>query len=251
AAAAGRDKPWLFAHDGEELSPEEEAGYEKMLALRLDGQPVSYILKSKEFYGLEFYVDGRVLVPRPDTETLVDTAMEILTAQPGIIRIHDVCTGTGCVPLAIARCRAADGLEISASDISPAALEVFRMNCRGLLGRELPHRQSDLLESAGGPFDMITANPPYITREECARMLASGWPEPELALNGGEDGLDIIRRLAAQAQEALSHGGWLVMEASPEQADTIKDMLEKRRWRDTRIVRDLAGRKRVIAGRKV
>ncbi|MDR3200389.1 MAG: peptide chain release factor N(5)-glutamine methyltransferase [Spirochaetales bacterium] len=250
AAGTHKDKSFLFAHDDEELSPDAQAAYEEMLARRLDGRPVSYILKCKEFYGLEFYVDERVLVPRPDTETLVDTALEILAADPKIVRIHDVCTGTGCVPIAIT-CNARAEREISASDISPEALEVFRVNCRAILGRELPHWQSDLLSHAGGPFDMITANPPYITREECGRMMARGWPEPEAALNGGIEGLDIIRRLLEEAEGALTANGWLVMEASPEQADTIKDMMQKRSWRDVRIVRDLAGRKRVTAGRKL
>jgi release factor glutamine methyltransferase len=254
AADIKKDKVFLYSHAEEELTSGEEAAYEKMLALRKEGLPVSYILKKKEFYGLSFYVDERVLVPRPDTETLVDTAREILRRERQIAAVHDACTGTGCVPIAIAA-NASPGdppcPEISASDISPEALAVFRLNCRNLLGRDLPHWQADILpRAAGRRFDMITANPPYLTEEDCFRMRASGWPEPELALNGGKDGLRLIRDFIAQAPEFLRENGWLLMEASPEQADTIKEALTGRRWRDTRIVRDLAGRPRVIAGRR-
>jgi release factor glutamine methyltransferase len=243
-----RDKSFVFAHGEEELAPEEEAGYEDMLGQRLSGRPVSYILGRKEFYGLEFFVDDRVLVPRPDTETLVDTALGILQGRPGIRRIHDVCTGTGCVPIALARSPGGWEKEISASDISADALEVFRLNCANILGRVLPHARSDLLSGAGGPFDMITANPPYIQSADCRRMVESGWPEPALALDGGEDGLGIIRRLAEEARASLAEGGLLLMEASPEQAGAILGMMEKQGWKDRRVARDLAGRDRVIVG---
>jgi release factor glutamine methyltransferase len=138
---------------------------------------------------------------------------------------------------------------MSVSDISAAALEVFRINCQNILAREIPHFESDLLAGVPGPFDMITANPPYITSAECREMMSSRWPEPELALNGGEDGLDIIRRLIVEAEGALTENGWLLVEASPPQADTISDIFIKRHWQ-ARIIRDLAGRKRVVAGRR-
>jgi release factor glutamine methyltransferase len=252
AAAIHKDKAFLFAHGEDDLPPRQEAEYEKMLGRRLEGSPVSYILNRKEFYGLDFFVDERVLVPRPDTEVLVDTALEILLREPGITRIHDVCTGTGCIPIALAAGIASvpcgGDREFSASDISLPALEVFRLNCRNILGRVLPHAQCDLLSGAGGPFDMITANPPYIPGKDCRRMMDSGWPEPKLALDGGEDGLESIRRLVREAESALAGGGRLLMEASPEQADTILGMLEDRGWQDRYAVCDLAGRRRVIAG---
>jgi release factor glutamine methyltransferase len=251
AAGTGRDKPALYAHSADTLEPEEEAAYEKMLRLRLDGQPVSYILKCKEFYGLSFYVDERVLVPRPDTEVLVEAALEILHADPEVVRVHDVCTGTGCVPIAIASFAGAQRvLEISASDISPQALEVFRLNCRKILGRELPHRESDLLDSAGGPFDMITANPPYITKAETAGMMAAGWPEPALALDGGEDGLSLIRRLIRSAGRSLREKGYLLVEASDNQAGLIRSILRRLGWRDIKTLRDLGGLRRVSVGRR-
>ncbi|MDR1179208.1 MAG: peptide chain release factor N(5)-glutamine methyltransferase [Spirochaetales bacterium] len=250
AAQIQRDKAFLFAHGEDVLLPEQVAGYEDMLSQRLSGRPVSYILAWKEFYGLNFFVDDRVLVPRPDTEVLVDTALEILRKEPGIRRIHDVCTGTGCIPIAIACSSPGGGLEISASDISAPALEVFRVNCGNLLGWVPVHTCCDLLSGLDGPFDMITANPPYIKSADCRRMRDSGWPEPVLALDGGDDGLVIIRRLVAQAEISLAGRGWLLLEASPEQADSILRMLEDRGWDGYRAVRDLEGRARVIVGRR-
>ncbi|MDR1625624.1 MAG: peptide chain release factor N(5)-glutamine methyltransferase [Spirochaetia bacterium] len=248
AAGIRRDKAFVFAHGEAELGPRCEAGYEDMLGQRLAGRPVSYILGRKEFYGLDFFVDERVLVPRPETEVLVDTALGILRGQPWMRRIHDACTGTGCIPIAIAS--GGGGWELSASDISAEALEVFRLNCANILGRVLAHTRGDLLCGAGGPFDMITANPPYLQSADCRRMLESGWPEPGLALDGGEDGLGVVRRLVEEAQACLAEGGFLLMEASPEQADAILGMLGKRGWGEARAVCDLAGRRRVIVGRR-
>ncbi|MCL1817919.1 MAG: peptide chain release factor N(5)-glutamine methyltransferase [Spirochaetaceae bacterium] len=253
AANMKKDKAFLFSHGEKELSREEETAYEKMRELRASGLPVAYIVSRKEFYGLSFYVDERVLVPRPETETLVDTALGIIRRELQAARIHDVCTGTGCIAIALAQTLCgADGarVEISASDISPAALDVFRLNCNELLGRLLPHSAADLLSEAPAGLDIITANPPYISAADFRAMRARGWPEPELALNGGDDGLDIIRRLAAEAAGHLWKDGWLVMEASPEQAADIQSMLENRRWRDIQVIRDLTGQERVIAARR-
>ena len=253
AANMKKDKAFLFAHGKEELSREEETAYEKMRGLRTRGLPVAYIVGKKEFYGLSFYVDERVLVPRPETEVLVDTALEIIRREPQSARIHDVCTGTGCVAIALEHTLSRAGgtrAEISASDISPAALEVFRINCRALLGRLLPHSEADLLAGVPAGLGMITANPPYVSAGDFSGMRSRGWPEPELALNGGEDGLDIIRRLAAEAADHLGKDGWLVMEGSPEQAPALRSMLESRSWRDIQFIRDLAGQERVIAARR-
>ena len=246
-----RDKTFLFCHSEEELSREEEAAYKKMRSLRISGLPVAYIVRKKEFYGLEFYVDERVLVPRPETEILVDTALQIIRREPQAAHIHDVCTGTGCIAISLADTlsRAGAGhVEISASDISPAALEVFRLNCHALLGKLLPHCAADLLAGVPAGLGMITANPPYVSTEDYGAMLRQS--EPELALNGGEDGLDIIRRLAGEAADFLRKDGWLVMEASPGQAAGIRNMLGSRSWRDIQVIRDLAGRERVIAARR-
>ncbi|MDR2587813.1 MAG: peptide chain release factor N(5)-glutamine methyltransferase [Spirochaetales bacterium] len=264
SSVSGRDKAGIFAHCEEELEPEKEASYEKMLRLRLDGEPVSYILNYKEFFGLGFYVDERVLVPRPDTEALVEAALDILRCAPPVFRIHDVCTGTGCIPLAIAAAlegkipekSALDEKErvsvhISASDISEEALEVFRLNCERILGRVLPHTRSTLLRGVqGGPFDMITANPPYLTQEETAAMKAGGWPEPALALDGGKDGLQIINRLIEEAPAFLREGGYLLVEGADSQGEAIRRALCSAGWQDVRTLQDLGGQRRVVTARR-
>jgi release factor glutamine methyltransferase len=222
-----------------------------MVRQRLSGLPVSYILKRKEFYGLVFYVDPRVLVPRPDTETLVETALNILHGDPTVLRIHDACTGTGCISIAMAaNLRDRPEFEFSVSDISEEALDVFRINSREILGRTLPNCTSDLLSGAGGPFDMITANPPYLTRAEMEDLKARGWPEPARALDGGGDGLEYILAIVEQAVESLRKNGYLILEGTDNQAERIAAFMEEKGYWDLHTLCDLAGHRRVTLGRR-
>jgi release factor glutamine methyltransferase len=249
--AAGWDKARLYASFTEDLPPDAGPVFTDMVRLRLSGLPVSYIVKRKEFYGLTFYVDRRVLVPRPDTETLVETAISLLRADPTVRRIHDACTGTGCIPIAMAaNLLDHPELEFSASDISEAALEVFRINSRELLGWVLPNYTGDLLSGAAGPFDMITANPPYLTRAETEDLSARGWPEPAAALDGGRDGLDCILALVDQAVESLRKNGYLVVEGTDNQAERIAAFMEEKGFWDLHTLCDLAGHRRVTVGRR-
>jgi len=254
AEAAGIDKAGLLARLAEPVDEESAKRFEIMLLQRLEGVPVSYILRRKEFRGLEFYVDERVLVPRPDTETLVEAALGLIAAFPGPGRLHDACTGSGCVAISLAHelssaGRPAGGWRISASDLSEGALEIFRLNCARLLGRELPHRRSDLLASAGGPFELITANPPYVRSAEVAAMKGRRWPEPALALDGGGSGLDLLARLVEEAVPALSPGGWLLVEADDSQAEAVAGLMAGRGYGSISHHLDLAGRRRVSSGR--
>lgn len=232
------------------LSEECEAprGFEEDLARRALGESVAYILGRKEFFGREFRVDGRVLVPRPDTEILVEAALECgSTLSPsGSLRVHDLCTGSGAVALSIAAEK--PGWSVSASDISADALAVACANSVALLGREIPLLQSDLCEGLEGPFDLITANPPYVSGAETGVLLAKGWREPELALDGGVDGLDIVRRLVPGALRVLAPGGILLIEADGSQAETIHAMLENVGYESIRAWKDLAGFARVTGG---
>ncbi len=248
---AGTEKASLFARFQDELPAEVFETFEEALDRRLSGLPVSYILRRKEFYGLTFYVDERVLVPRPDTEVLVDTLLSVVHADPSVRRIHDACTGTGCIPIAAASVlqERADA-DFSASDFSEDALEVFRINSLNLLGRVLPHGKSDLLESVEGTFDLVTANPPYLTREEAEDLGRKRWPEPLIALDGGEDGLDLVRKLVRQAVERLGENGYLIIEGADPQAEKIIEIFESHGFWDLRSVCDLAGRRRVTLGRR-
>lgn len=220
---------------------------------RVSGESVAYIVGAKEFFGREFLVDRRALVPRPDTEILVAAALEVGDAlasdrSGGNLRVHDVCTGSGAVAISIAAERPA--WSVSASDISPEALELARLNAGRLLDKALPMALADLLEGLEGPFDIITANPPYVPSDETAALLAQGWQEPALALDGGPDGLAIIPRLIRQAGDLLGPKGVLLIEADALQSKSVRAMFLEEGFCDCRVWKDLAGLERITGARK-
>lgn len=250
-------KEGLYARYDDEVAAPQAARYEALLARRLAGLPVSYIRRRKEFYGREFYVDERVLIPRPDTELLVETALELIDrfatddlpttsarrARP--LRVHDVGTGSGCIALTLALERSA--VEVSASDLSPQAEEVYRINA-DRLGVHPPFTRAALLADLHGPFDLIVSNPPYLSDREVDEMKASGWPEPEMALRAGADGLDCIAQLIAESVRFLAGRVSLALECAPQQADRVAEMLRGAGYGTTEVRLDLAGRKRVVVG---
>lgn len=240
------------------------AGFRDDLARRVRGESVAYILGSREFYGRRFKVDSRVLVPRPDTEILVEAALECgdriaraerrdgamsLASAAAGLRVHDACTGSGAVAISIAAER--PGWRVSASDISEDALVVARDNAAALLPsprRALDLIRADLLDGVDGPFDLIVSNPPYVPSDETRALLAQGWGEPALALDGGADGLELIRILVRQAYRRLVPGGILLIEADGSQADGIHAMLMAAGFSGTETWRDLSGIARVNGG---
>jgi release factor glutamine methyltransferase len=245
--ARGMSKERLLASPEAGVDQESWLRYQGFLERRCSGAPVSYIRRKKEFFSLEFFVDERVLVPRPDTEALVEEALRLVDRDPEPKRLHDACTGSGCVAVALKHARPA--LEVSASDLSAGAEEVFRLNCRRLLDRELPFVRSDLLSEVSGPFDLITANPPYLKDPEVDNLKKIGWPEPEQALRGGPDGTRLAARLIRQAPSRLAPGGFLALEADPAQMGFLRQRLSLAGFREIRQVPDLAGRPRVIVAR--
>jgi release factor glutamine methyltransferase len=248
--------------------------FEELIRRRLAGESVAYILGRKEFRGLEFTVSPAVLVPRPDTETLVEAALSFLGPRPPQPPLPpketsrkltrtlalDLCTGSGAVAIALKH--EAPDLEIWASDISPEALEIARCNAARLLapgqaGKNpapqgsppaITFVQSSLFDRISGRFHLITANPPYIESAELAGLPAEVRREPRLALDGGTDGLDLIRRIVAGAPGRLYAGGALLLEADPRQMGTIRDELEKHGFKGIQIYNDLSGAERVIGG---
>ncbi len=247
AHARGTDKEHLLASLPDSVSPQEEERYRALVDKRCAGTPVSYIRHVKEFYGLDFFVDERVLVPRPDTEVLVEKVLRLVRGDPRLRRVHDTCTGSGCIGIALQRTLPV--LEVSASDISPPALEVAGMNAERLLGRGLPSFRSDLLEGVPGPFEVITSNPPYLRDDEVADMRKLGWPEPELALRGGADGTVLAEKLIRSAPGKLVPGGWLVLEAAPSQFNKLYALMDQAGFHSIDVEKDLAGSDRVLAGR--
>ncbi len=242
----GIGKEKLFASLPDPVDGGIEDRYRSTLGERAAGKPVSYIRKAKEFFGLEFYVDERVLVPRPDTETLVEKALDIRRSDPRVIDVHDSCTGSGCVALTLKRM--APELRVSASDISAGAAEVFRINAERILPGQVPFYLSDLLDGVPGVFDVITANPPYLRDGEVDNLRKIGWPEPEVSLRGGRDGTETAAKLIRTASGRLKPGGWLVIEAAPDQFLKLHALMDQAGFRSISVDKDLAGRDRVISG---
>ncbi|MDP2912442.1 MAG: peptide chain release factor N(5)-glutamine methyltransferase [Candidatus Omnitrophota bacterium] len=214
--------------------------------------PVQYIIGRTEFCGLDFAVDKRVLIPRPETEILVRTAVDLafsfqLSALS--LNILDLCTGSGCVAIAMAK-EALD-FRITASDISNDALDVATLNAeRHYVSDRIEFIQSDLFDKIAGKFDIIVSNPPYIGRWEFSGIQREVLMEPRMALDGGEDGLDFYRRIACKAPAYLRDGGYLVFEIGFGQAGLIKDILEnKGSFNVIGIEPDRSGIERVIIAR--
>jgi release factor glutamine methyltransferase len=255
----GREK--LYLNSGE-LSPADLSRFWKYVERRLSGECTAYITGRREFYGLDFCVNPAVLVPRPDTETLVEAALEELSAHPpppaphsppsALLSVLDLCTGSGAAAVALKYAR--PELDLWAVDISAKALETAEANAERLLaGRgTIRFLRGDLyapLPEDSPKFALITANPPYVPSAEIAKLAKEVRNEPRIALDGGEDGLDILRRIIEGAPARLSPGGALLLEADPSQMEKIALMLEARGFGEISIRKDLAGRGRVIAGR--
>ena len=248
ADALGLSKERLFARMGDRIGARGMASFRRALDLRRHAVPVAYIRGAKEFYGHTFSVDRRVLIPRPDTECLVEAALAAVAADLSVRRVHDVGTGSGCIAIALKAAR--PELAVSVSDRDAACLEVCRVNQRRLLGREcLSAQVADLLIGVPGPLDMIVANPPYVDAAACVRMAERGWPEPMRALRGGRHGAEVTLRLIDQAGGRLRPGGYLLLETAAEHVERLEAALADAGFTDVAVHRDLAGRPRVVGAR--
>jgi release factor glutamine methyltransferase len=257
AAILGVDRAHLLLAYPDSLPSGVSHRFKELLERRLGGECVAYILGHKEFRNLDFMVNPAVLVPRPDTETLVEAALEFcgkaLTlprAGPGGLRLLDLGTGSGAVAVALKH--EVPGLEMWASDISEEALETARANATRLLGpgpagyTGVRFIKSDLFAHIPGQFHVIISNPPYVPGAEIETLSPEVRREPRLALDGGRDGLDLIRLLISEAPDRLYPGGGLFIEADPRQMTTLAALLETGGLKDIQTYRDLSGKKRVI-----
>jgi len=242
----GLSREKILASFPDPLSPEHFKRFMELAALRKEGHPVAYLTGEKEFYGRPFMVEEGILCPRPDTEILVDEALGMIRRE-GYSRVHDLCTGSGCIALTLALEH--PGLTVSASDISPRSEAVFLRN-RERLQAEADFTRTSLFEGIEGPFDLIVSNPPYLTTDETDQRMDEGWKEPSLALDGGGDGLDLIRTIIEQAPGLLNPGGRLMIEAASPQMETMADLYRNAGMSDIRILQDLGNRDRVITGKK-
>jgi release factor glutamine methyltransferase len=249
--ALGLDRVRLIVDSNRPLSPEELARFRELLVRRRRSEPIAYILGEREFFGLRFSVNPHVLIPRPDTETLVSVAIERTRGQHLFGRALDVCTGSGCVAVAFAKERPT--WHVTGSDISVDALEVARRNALRLGAIwNVAFVESDLLAAipAEPRFDLIMANPPYIPDAEVLELSADVRNfEPHGALCGGADGLGILRRLVKAAPGRLVAGGMLAMEVGAGQAERVARGLGTFGFTDVQQERDYGGIDRVVSGR--
>ena len=250
--ALGCDRAHLYAHPERELSAAELANYEAALAERSRGVPAQYITGHQEFWGMDLIVTPAVLIPRPETEHVIETVLELVrtkTAAPKNLRIVDVGTGSGAIALALAK--ELPDAEIYATDLSAAALEIARANAsRHQLASRIQFREADLLAGfAGNFFDFIVSNPPYVGESEKDQVqLEVRKFEPRSAVFAGEKGTEVIERLIPQAENALRPSGWLVMEISGTIAQEVETLLKS--WSDVRIHPDLQSIPRAVQARK-
>lgn len=246
AHARKMDRALALAHLADQPDSEEAVLFRRGVSQLLAHRPLQYILGEASFADFTLQVAEGVLIPRFDTEILVDRVLDL--APTGPFRLLDLCTGSGAIAIALARqCPAG---EVFASDISPTALALARENARRLAAT-ISFAQGDLFAPwAGQTFDMITANPPYISSEEMASLPADVQQEPHLALWGGEDGLDFYRRLAQEGLAYLKPGGYLVCEIGAGQGQAVVDLFQAAGFREVLVSPDWQGLDRVVQGRK-
>ena len=238
----GCDRAHIFAHPERELTPQEKINYQEAIAQRALGIPAQYITGHQEFWGMDLIVSPAVLIPRPETEHVVETVLTLSLGHSP--RIIDVGTGSGCIALALAK--ELPLAEIHATDISPAALEISRGNsARHRFDARIQFHQTDLLLGfEPGTFDLIVSNPPYVGEsEEDQVQLEVRKYEPRNAVFAGPTGLEVIERLIPQVHTVLKPGGWLVMEMSGTIAEAIQHLLAD--WSKLRVINDLQGIPRV------
>jgi release factor glutamine methyltransferase len=249
ATVLGCDRLRLVIEPERPLSAAELGAYRELHKRRRRGEPVAYLRGQREFYGRPFRVDARVLVPRPETELLVEVALGRTRALSLSARVLDLCTGSGCVAITLKKERPTTA--VFASDISEDALEVARDNCERL-GAMVALVRSDLYAALGalrGRFDLVTANPPYIADAGMVELPVDVRDfEPELALAAGSDGLSVTRRIVEGAPEMLAPGGVLALEVEAGAARAVEALLQAAGFEAIEVRRDYAGHERIVSG---
>jgi release factor glutamine methyltransferase len=249
AFVLGRDRAWLAAHATDALPPDDASAFAQLARRRRDGEPVAYLTGRREFWGLSLAVDPAVLIPRPETETLVECALSKLP-QRRDTRVLDLGTGTGAIALALAHER--PQARIVAIDTSDAALAVARGNARRLAVDSVDFIRGSWFDAlhAGERYDLIASNPPYVAVGDPHLGEGDVRFEPAAALVSGIDGLDALRVIVGSAGPYLAPGGWLVVEHGYDQAEAVRRLFEDSGFEALESHRDLCGIHRVAAGRR-
>lgn len=248
----GKGKEYLLIHDTDELSSEIVDVYNKMIERVKNGEPIQYILNKQEFMGLDFYVDKNVLIPQPDTENLVEEVIAIsedIKKTKNEIRILDMCTGSGAIAVSLAKY--VEKTLIYASDISENALKIAEENAiRNSVN--VVFLKSDVFKNIllDFKFDIIVSNPPYIETKVIPELSKEVRLEPELALDGGEDGLKFYREIIKNAKDYLTEDGYLAFEIGYDQRESVMTLLRENGYKNVYFKKDLSGNDRVVVGQK-
>lgn len=242
----------LLVRFEEQPADADRTTFRELIKRRVDGWPVAYLLGEKEFFLLPFEVTPAVLIPRPETETLVAEAVSILKKQPASL-VLDLCTGSGCIAVSVAR--GAKSARVTATDVSPDALDVARRNAqRNKVADRIDFRAGDLFAAlpAGATFDLVATNPPYIAQSELSGLQPEVRDhEPRLALDGGPDGLAFYRRIASGVGAVMKPGAWLLAEIGATQRDAVTALFAERPELEVvKTLKDMDGHARVVVARK-
>lgn len=247
AHALGVSRTQLVIDGPKPLAPEELGRFRELVKRRRAREPVAYLRGEREFYGRRFAVDARVLIPRPDTEALVDVALQRTRHVSLSARVLDLCTGSGCVGITLARERPTT--RVTLADVSADAVALARENALRLGAYNVAVVQSDLFAGVPGPFELVTANPPYIPSAEIPGLSPDIVRfEPRLALDGGEAGLDVTARIVKEAPAHLVRGGVLAVEVGAGQADAVAALFGQAGFTDVVRTLDYARIERVVSG---
>ncbi len=237
------DRTYYFVHMDEDMQREHLDAYQTLLKKRAEHVPLQYITGEQEFMGLSFLVNPSVLIPRQDTETLVEQVLQ--KVEPSM-QILDMCTGSGCILISILK--NAPGTQGTGVDISRQALNVAKENAKRN-GVNADFERSDLFENVEGTFDMIVSNPPYIPSDVIPTLMPEVMTyEPMIALDGMEDGLFFYRKIVAASKDYLKEKGWLLFEIGHDQGDAVSEMMRKFGYQEVTVVKDLSGNDRVVTG---
>ncbi len=242
-------KEYLLIHSEEEIKQEDKIKYENCIKELIKGKPLQYITNKQEFMGLDFYVDENVLIPQPDTEILVEKAIEIAeTTQKN--KILDMCTGSGCIAISLAK--KINNAQITAVDISNSALNVANKNAiNNNVENKIKFINSDMFNNIEEKFDIIVSNPPYIETETINKLGIEVQNEPHLALDGGIDGLKFYKIIANNAFKYLNENGYLLLEIGYNQQNSVTQLLQDiGKYKNIETVKDLGGNYRVVIARK-